>query len=162
MKRDPIPERSPARSGSSNSQTRGQCFSTKLASLHISVQAKVLRVIEEQCFERIGGLETIRVNTRVDRGNKPRSEGTGCQARVSRRPVSSGCPSYQFISRHCEIGFPTCVRWRSFSWTSFRESYIGRDCSLARSLAGARRIFLAGKRSRTSEHDRTDDHTSRG
>jgi transcriptional regulator with PAS, ATPase and Fis domain len=29
------------------------------------VQAKVLRVIEEQCFERIGGLETIRVDARV-------------------------------------------------------------------------------------------------
>ena len=31
----------------------------------MSVQAKVLRVIEEQSFERIGGLETIRVDTRV-------------------------------------------------------------------------------------------------
>src|SRR5205814_5171767 len=29
------------------------------------VQAKVLRVIEEKSFERIGGLETINVNTRV-------------------------------------------------------------------------------------------------
>ena len=29
------------------------------------MQAKVLRVIEEQCFERIGGLETIQVDTRV-------------------------------------------------------------------------------------------------
>src|SRR5205823_1292597 len=37
----------------------------EIGELHISVQAKVLRVIEEQCFERIGGLETIRVNTRV-------------------------------------------------------------------------------------------------
>src|SRR5436309_5621979 len=31
----------------------------------MSVQAKVLRVIEEQSFERIGGLETIRVATRL-------------------------------------------------------------------------------------------------
>jgi transcriptional regulator with PAS, ATPase and Fis domain len=31
----------------------------------MSVQAKVLRVIEEQCYERIGGLETIQVDTRV-------------------------------------------------------------------------------------------------
>src|SRR5262249_26207070 len=37
----------------------------EIGELHLSVQAKVLRVIEEQCFERIGGLETISVNTRV-------------------------------------------------------------------------------------------------
>ena len=40
-------------------------FLDEIGELHMSVQAKVLRVIEEQSFERIGGLETIRVNTRV-------------------------------------------------------------------------------------------------
>src|SRR5438477_100678 len=44
---------------------QGTIFLDEIGELHISVQAKVLRVIEEQCFERIGGLETIRVNTRV-------------------------------------------------------------------------------------------------
>ena len=40
-------------------------FLDEIGELHTSVQAKVLRVIEEQCFERIGGLETIHVDTRV-------------------------------------------------------------------------------------------------
>jgi DNA-binding NtrC family response regulator len=44
---------------------QGTIFLDEIGDLHMSVQAKVLRVIEEQCFERIGGLETIRVNTRV-------------------------------------------------------------------------------------------------
>jgi len=44
---------------------QGTIFLDEIGELHMSVQAKVLRVIEEQCFERIGGLETIRVNTRV-------------------------------------------------------------------------------------------------
>ena len=44
---------------------QGTMFLDEIGELHISVQAKVLRVIEEQSFERIGGLETIRVNTRV-------------------------------------------------------------------------------------------------
>jgi DNA-binding NtrC family response regulator len=44
---------------------QGTMFLDEIGELHLSVQAKVLRVIEEQCFERIGGLETIRVNTRV-------------------------------------------------------------------------------------------------
>ena len=43
----------------------GTIFLDEIGELHLSVQAKVLRVIEEQCFERIGGLETIRVDTRV-------------------------------------------------------------------------------------------------
>jgi DNA-binding NtrC family response regulator len=44
---------------------QGTIFLDEIGELHMSVQAKVLRVIEEQCFERIGGLETIRVDTRV-------------------------------------------------------------------------------------------------
>jgi transcriptional regulator with GAF, ATPase, and Fis domain len=44
---------------------QGTIFLDEIGELHLSVQAKVLRVIEEQAFERIGGLETIRVNTRV-------------------------------------------------------------------------------------------------
>lgn len=44
---------------------QGTIFLDEIGELHISVQAKVLRVIEEQVFERIGGLETIRVDTRV-------------------------------------------------------------------------------------------------
>src|SRR5215831_10980548 len=44
---------------------QGTMFLDEIGELHISVQAKVLRVIEEQCFERIGGLETIRVDARV-------------------------------------------------------------------------------------------------
>lgn len=44
---------------------QGTIFLDEIGELHTSVQAKVLRVIEEQCFERIGGLETIQVDTRV-------------------------------------------------------------------------------------------------
>jgi DNA-binding NtrC family response regulator len=44
---------------------QGTIFLDEIGELHMSVQAKVLRVIEEQSFERIGGLESIRVNARV-------------------------------------------------------------------------------------------------
>jgi len=44
---------------------QGTIFLDEIGELHTSVQAKVLRVIEEQSFERIGGLETIRVDTRL-------------------------------------------------------------------------------------------------
>jgi len=42
---------------------QGTIFLDEIGELHISVQAKVLRVIEDQSFERIGGVETIQVNT---------------------------------------------------------------------------------------------------
>jgi DNA-binding NtrC family response regulator len=44
---------------------QGTIFLDEIGELHMSVQAKVLRVIEDQSFERIGGLESIRVNARV-------------------------------------------------------------------------------------------------
>jgi DNA-binding NtrC family response regulator len=44
---------------------QGTLLLDEIGELHVSVQAKVLRVIEEQAFERIGGLETIRISTRV-------------------------------------------------------------------------------------------------
>ena len=44
---------------------QGTILLDEIGELHVSVQAKVLRVIEEQSFERIGGLETIRISTRV-------------------------------------------------------------------------------------------------
>jgi two-component system, NtrC family, response regulator AtoC len=44
---------------------QGTIFLDEIGELHISVQAKVLRVIEDQSFERIGGVETIHVNARL-------------------------------------------------------------------------------------------------
>jgi DNA-binding NtrC family response regulator len=53
------------KSGKFELADQGTIFLDEIGELHISVQAKVLRVIEEQSFERIGGLETLRINTRV-------------------------------------------------------------------------------------------------
>ncbi len=44
---------------------QGTIFLDEIGELHVSVQAKVLRAIEDQSFERIGGVETLRINTRV-------------------------------------------------------------------------------------------------
>ena len=44
---------------------QGTIFLDEIGELHVSVQAKVLRVIEDQSFERIGGVETLRIDTRV-------------------------------------------------------------------------------------------------
>ncbi|NNE07233.1 MAG: sigma-54-dependent Fis family transcriptional regulator, partial [Gemmatimonadetes bacterium] len=43
----------------------GTIFLDEIGDMSLSIQAKVLRVLQEQTFERVGGRETITVNTRV-------------------------------------------------------------------------------------------------
>ncbi len=43
----------------------GSLFLDELGELSLSAQAKLLRVLQEQEFERVGGSETIRVNVRI-------------------------------------------------------------------------------------------------
>ena len=44
---------------------KGTIFLDEIGELDIGVQAKVLRVIEEQIFERIGGLDSLHFDTRI-------------------------------------------------------------------------------------------------
>ncbi len=43
----------------------GTLFLDEIGDMHPSIQAKLLRVLQEQCFERLGGTETIRVDVRL-------------------------------------------------------------------------------------------------
>ncbi len=43
----------------------GTIFLDEIGDMPLSVQAKILRVLQEQCFERVGGNELIRVDVRV-------------------------------------------------------------------------------------------------
>jgi DNA-binding NtrC family response regulator len=44
---------------------RGTIFLDEIAELPLAIQAKILRVIEERKFERVGGLQTIEVDVRI-------------------------------------------------------------------------------------------------
>jgi two-component system, NtrC family, nitrogen regulation response regulator NtrX len=44
---------------------RGTLFLDEIGDMSLKTQAKVLRVLEEQAFERVGGRETLRVDVRV-------------------------------------------------------------------------------------------------
>src|SRR5207237_642097 len=43
----------------------GTLFLDEIGDMSLKTQAKVLRVLEEQAFERVGGKETLRVDVRV-------------------------------------------------------------------------------------------------
>ncbi len=51
--------------GKSEYADQGTIFLDEIGDLDISVQAKILRVIEDRIFERIGGLKSIQVDTRI-------------------------------------------------------------------------------------------------
>jgi len=44
---------------------KGTIFLDEIGEMSISMQAKLLRVLQERCFERVGGTETIHVDVRV-------------------------------------------------------------------------------------------------
>ncbi len=43
----------------------GTLFLDEIADMSLKTQAKILRILQEQCFERVGGTKTIQVNVRV-------------------------------------------------------------------------------------------------
>jgi two-component system nitrogen regulation response regulator NtrX len=44
---------------------RGTLFLDEIGDMSLKTQAKILRILQEQCFERVGGSKTIRVDVRV-------------------------------------------------------------------------------------------------
>ena len=62
-------ERSPARSGSARAgsswPTAARSFLDEVGEIPLAMQAKLLRVLQERRFERVGGTQTIEVDVRV-------------------------------------------------------------------------------------------------
>lgn len=44
---------------------KGTLFLDEIGDMSLKTQAKILRILQEQCFERVGGTETIRVDVRI-------------------------------------------------------------------------------------------------
>ena len=44
---------------------RGTLFLDEIGDMSLKTQAKILRILQEQCFEKVGGTETIQVDVRV-------------------------------------------------------------------------------------------------
>src|SRR6202008_2634941 len=57
--------RGPRRRGKFELADQGTLFLDEIGDMSLKTQAKVLRVLEEQAFERVGGKDTIRVDVRV-------------------------------------------------------------------------------------------------
>ena len=66
---------------------RGTLFLDEIGDLPLGLQAKILRALEEKCFERVGGTSLAARRHASGRGHEPEPEGRRGSAPVSRRPV---------------------------------------------------------------------------
>ena len=107
---------------------KGSIFFDEIGNIPLETQAKLLRVMQEREFMRLGGMETIKVDVRI-------IAATNCDlARWSRtagsaRTSSTGCTSSTSTCRRCASGRKTSRCWRSTSSRSTARRTASRASS---------------------------------
>ena len=99
---------------------KGTIFFDEIGNVPLETQAKLLRVIQEREFMRLGGMETIKVDVRIIAATNVdlrQMMEEGASARI----CSTACTSSRFSCRRCGIARTTSRCWSSISSTKYGE-----------------------------------------
>ena len=81
----------------------GTLFLDEIGDMSANTQAKILRVLQEHEFERLGGTRTLRVDVRLDRRHQPQPGDDGRAGTLPRGPV---LPPERRTDRHAAAARP--------------------------------------------------------
>ena len=100
----------------------GTLFLDEIGEMPPPLQAKLLRVLEERRFRRVGGSQEVAVDVRVDRGDQPRPRAGAPRGRAPRGPLlpPQRVPPRPAAAARAPRGPPRC--WRSTSSPSSRTA----------------------------------------
>ncbi len=93
----------------------GTLLLDEISEMHPSLQAKLLRAIQEREIDRVGGSQPIKVDHPPHRHLEPRSRRPRSAGAVSARTSISGSTSSIFTSRRCASAPRTSSCWRNSS-----------------------------------------------
>ena len=102
-----------AKAGKIELAAGGTLFFDQIEDLSLPLQAKLLRVVEERRFERLGGTRTIEVDVRFVSASTRRPAPGGRSGHVPRGPLPPAERGAAAACRRCASGARTSCRWPS-------------------------------------------------
>ena len=94
---------------------QGTLFLDEVGDIPPELQPKLLRVLQEQEFERLGGTKTIKVDVRLVAATQPRPGADGRRRPLPRRPLLPAERLPAWCCRRCGSGRTTSRGWSATS-----------------------------------------------